>query len=157
MRFAITAEDVATGAVADTFTTLIGLKAANTAGYRARLRSLSVGVSGDAPADRNVAVKIARTDNSGDGTNTAQTPVKLDAASRASIMTGGVDYTAEPTTYESTPLWAFDFNLRGGVLDKAWDAEDAPVWGPDQTLGILAAPRTANAESLTITAEFEEF
>ena len=42
MRYVLTCEDKSTGAVADTYKTFVGVKAANTTGYRLRLRSLFV-------------------------------------------------------------------------------------------------------------------
>ena len=155
-KYSVALNNWASGAVADTFATAIGLKAADTTGHRGRLRSLFVGPADDAPVDLNVCVKINRADNSIDGTSTAETPAKRDSLSIASVMTGGVNYTVEPTVYETNELWAADFNRRGGIL-KEWSPEDAPSWGPDQTLGILAAPRTASAATLTITIEWEEY
>jgi len=156
MRYVVTCEDKATGAVADTYKTFVGVKAANTTGYRLRLRSLFVGPTVDSPVDRNVGVKVARTNNAADGTGTAQTPEPKSNQLRASVMTAKVDYSAEPTTYDTPPLWAAGMNLRGAIL-KEWAPEDAPCVGPNETLGVLIAPRSANAERLTVAVEYEEY
>lgn len=159
MRYKVVASDVVSGAVADTFKTLMALIVANTAGHRLRLRSLSVGPSDDTPLDLPVAVRVNRTNNAAAGTvgssqTTAQV-AKTDPDSRDALSTVGLSYSAEPTTYEAYPQFQMDFNLRGGFI-KEWSAEDAPRAKQNQTLGILVAPRTAAAVRVTISAEFED-
>ena len=157
MRYAVTATNVASGAVADTFKTLAAVIAADTAGHRARLVSLAAGTADDTPQDKNVCVRLIRTDNTAAGTpGSSPTPAKLDTDSRASVLTAGINYSAEPTSLESTPVFAVDFNLRGGLL-KEWAPDDAPVLNKNQTLCVQAAPRTPNAATLTITLVYEEF
>jgi len=157
MFYAVTATKVASGAVADTFKTLAAAIAADTAGHRARLRSLFVGPADQTPQDKNVCVRLIRTNNATAGTpGSSPTPTQLDPDSRASVLTAGTNYSAEPTALESTPCFAADFNLRGGLL-KEWDEEDAPVIQRKQTMCVQAAPRTANAATLTITLVYEEF
>jgi len=158
MRFTVNADNVSTGAVADTFTTELAMRAADTAGYRFRLRSLSVGPADDVPGDLNLAVQVKRVDDvsaGGAGTSTAVTPVPKDSLSRASVITAGKAHTVEPTTY-GDPLWQVDINRRNSFI-KEWAAEDAPVANRDQLLGVLLAPRTAAAAVVSIAAEFEEF
>lgn len=160
--YKMTFDNVATGAVADTFTTLAAIVAADTAGYRARLLSLTIGPADDAPVDKNVAVKLCRVDDvSAGGAGTATTVsganmAKADSESAASVISGGHTYTVEPTTYGTYPLWVGAFNARGGLV-KHWDREDAPVIQRDQLLGLLAAPRDAAAITLSGTMEFEVF
>ena len=159
MKFTVNFDDVATGAVADTFSkTIAALRAAATTGYRCRLRALQIGPSDAAPADLNVGLQLQRIDDvsgGGVGTLTAATPVKKDSLSRAAVITGGVNYSAEPTVY-GDPLWQIDINRRTGFI-KEWLPEDAPVINEDQLLGLLAAPRTAAAANLSGSLEFEEF
>ena len=160
MFYSLTIEDVATGADADTFTTMLALKAANTTGHRGKLRRLVVGPSDDTPADLNLSVQVNKTGNTANGTGTdnvasANLP-KADPAQRNSIMTGYYSYDTEPTTYDTEAPWRMDFNRRGGLIEN-WTHEEAPSWGPDETLGILLAPRTAAAARVTITLIWEEF
>lgn len=162
MRFSCVAADIATNAGQNTWRTMLALRAADTLGYRFRLRSLAISFSDDAPADLNVGVLVKRVDDvsaGGAGTaNAALTPVPQDSQSRAAVITAGEDYEqggVEPTVY-GDPLWGIELNRRNGCI-KEWSAEDAPVALRDQSIGILAAPRTAAAARMTITAEFEEF
>ncbi len=159
MRFSAPFDNVASGAVADTYKTLAALVAADTAGYRCRLRSLTVGPADDAPADLNVSLKINRVDDvsaGGAGTATAVTPAPKDSLSRAAVITAGKAHSAEPTTYNTVPLWECEINLRNSLI-KEWGADDAPVINRDQLLGLLVAPRTAAAATLSGVLEFEEF
>jgi len=160
MRYSLTFDDVATGTVADTFTTFAAIIVADTAGHRCRLRSLCIGPSDDAPADLNVGIKLARiADVSGGsaGTGTAVTTAnmgKIDPGTPASLMSGKRDFTAEPTAYETEPLFAMGMNARGGLI-KEWSEDGAPVVTQDQLLGLLACPRTTTAVKLSGSLEFE--
>jgi hypothetical protein len=160
MRYVLPFSDLATGASADTFKTLVALVLANTAGHRFRVRALSVGPSDDAPDDKNVAVRLARTDNTGAATGgsavTAANIPKKDSLSRDTVATAVRGPTAEPTTYETEPVYQMDFNIRGGLL-KEWSDIDAPIVNRNQTLGLLAAPRAAAAVRLSGSIEIEEF
>ncbi len=160
MIYSLTVEDVATGVAADTFTTLLALKAAETSGHRGRLLKLCVGPSDNTPADINLSVKVNKTNNTANGagsSNVASAAIpKTDPAQRNSIMTGYYGYSGEPTTYDTQAPWNMDFNRRGGLIEN-WDEREAPSWGPNETLGILLAPRTAAAARVTITLIWEEF
>lgn len=155
-------DDVASGAVADTYTTLAALIAADTAGYRARVLSITIGPSDNAPVDKNVAVKLSRIADvsaGGVGTRTAvagSAVSKADTESVDSTISAGHTYTAEPTTYEGRAVWQGAFNARGGII-KHWDKEDAPVIQRDQLIGLLVAPRDAAALTLSGTIEYETF
>lgn len=158
MKFSVNADNVATGAVADTYKTLLAIVAANTAGYRARLLKLVVGPADDAPADLNVSLQLKRVDavsGGGAGTATAVTPVPMDSLSRAAVITSGKNHTVEPTTY-GNPVWQGDMHCYNSLIQE-WAPEDAPVINKDQLLGLLAAPRTAAARTLSVWMEFEEF
>lgn len=158
MRYRLTFNDLALSSSADAFKTLLGIVAANTAGYRGRLCAFVIGHSDDAPVDENACVRINRTSNAGAGTPGATpTPAKVDPNSRASIMTAGRDYSAEPTTYETEPLVNVDFNLRAGFAWKESDPDKMIKFGINQTLGLLAAPRTANARRVSGWLEYEEY
>lgn len=161
MRFFMTANNVACGAVADTYTTLAALIAAATTGYKARLLRLNVGPSDDSPADANISVKVARIDDvsaGGAGTKTGVAAADMGrpfSDQRDGIITGGHTYTVEPTVY-GDPVFQMDFNVRGGFFHE-WDLADAPIIDNDQLLGILVAPRAASAATVSMTLEFEEF
>jgi hypothetical protein len=159
MRFIVPFSDVATGAVADTFgKTLAAVRAADTAGYRCRIRRLAVGCSDNAPPDLAIALVLKRVDDvsaGGAGTSTAVTPTQRDSLSRAAVCTAGKGHTVEPTVY-GEPLFQTEMNLRNTIIQE-WDAEGAPVANRDQLIGLLAAPRTAVAHNLSGELEFEEF
>lgn len=162
-RYKLPFEDMPTGAVADTFTTLATLIAADTAGYRFRIRSLQVGPADDTPTDANGSVRLHRVaDVSAGGVGSSADTVagsvmpKVDPSSRDAVISGARAHSSEPTTYETEPLWQMDFNVRGGFI-KEWSAEDAPICGRDMLIGLTAAPRAGVAIRLSGTIEFEEY
>jgi hypothetical protein len=158
MRFTVPFEEVATGAVANTYKTIAAIRAADTAGYRFRLRRLQLGNSEDTPQDLAVGIALKRVDDvsaGGAGTSTAVTPLQVDSLSRAAVCTAGKNYTVEPTTY-GNPLWEMELNCRNS-LDIVWTEEEAPVVNRDQLLGLLICPRTAVARTFSGCLEFEEF
>lgn len=164
MKYVFCAENIATGAVADTFKTMLATITPNTNGLRHRMKSLSVGFADDAPADRNVAIQVKRIASVSGGTAGTATTVtttalgKKDTLGPDTSMVVKKNYTVEPTTYEAESLFAADLNDRNGI-QKEWSTfdDDAPVAQKDQHLGILAAPRAAFASTLTICAEIEQF
>ena len=162
-KYAVHFTNTATGAVADTFKTMLAIIAADTAGHRARLLKMVVGPSEDAPVDLNVGLQLQRVDDvSAGGAGTAgsnPTPAKMDSESLATVITAGEDYVTggvEPTTYGTVPLWVGDMHYYNTIIQE-WAPEDAPVIQRDQLLGLLAAPRTAVARSLSGYFEFEQF
>ena len=152
-RFSHGKDGIATGAVVGTWTSLLGLKAG--AAERGRVRRLRVSCGGEAPQDVQVSVRLIRTDNSADGTATAQTPAEKDSQGPASAMDGKHTYTVEPTALESTPVFVGSLNARG-VLDVVWPDEDAPVFGPSQTMLLQATPGTAVAVKCDCLLEYDE-
>ena len=160
MRYGLTLDAGSTGAVANTFKTMLALIAANTAGYRARLFRLEVG-PGEAPQDESFSLKLWRTNNATAGTPgstvTAANMPKFDSLSRDSIISGGLLYSAEPTTFDNQPLLQQDFNFRGGFLWETDDPNKMFKFGLNQTLCVLAAPRVATARKLSISVGYEEF
>lgn len=160
MRYSIPFSDLATGSSANAFVTLVAVILANTAGHRFRVRALAVGPADDAPDDKNVSVKLARTNNAGAASGgTAVTSAnipKKDSGSRDTIASAHLAPSGEPTTYETNAVYQMDFNLRGGLM-KEWNEIDAPIVNSNQTLGLLAAPRAASAARLSGTIEIEEF
>jgi len=142
-------------AVADADTTVAAVITADTAGHRCRVREIALGFSDDAPADLNIGVALKRTSNVGAGTATAQTPVPFDSLSLASIISGKIDYTAEPTTYGDA-LWTIELHRQNSLI-KEWTPEDAPVCNRNETIGMVTTPRTAAAASMSGHIIFEEF
>ena len=156
MHFAATVYNAATGSVVGTFLGILGIKAANTTGHRARLRSLVVGGAAGAAQDIQVALRLVRSNNTSDGTKTDVTVTKKDADSLAANLTAAGPYTANPTTLESTFVWEGSINGRG-VLVMEWSDDDAPVVQKNQTLLLQGSPGITTAVTLAATMEFEEF
>lgn len=160
MRYALKVGGLATGATANAFITLLGLKFANTTGHRGRLRKLVIGGGGGAPQDVQVSLLLQRTNNAADGTSTAvnaNTIGKADPAQIASNVAAiGKNYSAEPTTFETQTLGVGSLNARGTICLE-WGPDDAPRWGPNQTLCLLAAPGAATATNLEVAAEWDEY
>jgi hypothetical protein len=129
------------------------------AGTRARLRALTIGFADDAPGDRNVSIRLQRTDNAGAGTGqtaiAAANMPKKDSGSIDSLLAGAFNYaTTEPTTFEANPLWTEELNDRNGLI-KEWDEESSPKVIGAKTLCLRAAPRFAVASALSGCMEFE--
>ena len=85
----------------------------------------------------------------------AYLPTKGDPNSIASIMTGGANYTVEPTTVASVFAWEGSINSRGTLI-KEFQPGEGPLWGPNQTMLLQATPGAASAVQLSVTLEFEE-
>jgi len=154
-QFAVSFRNVLGDAVADADTTIAAVIAADTAGHRCRIREIALGFADDAPADLNMGVSLQRTDNTGAGTKTPFTAVPLDSLSLASIISGGIDYTAEPTTY-GNPLWAIELHRQNSLIQQ-WAPEDAPICNRNETIGLVTTPRTAAAATMSGHIIFEEF
>lgn len=161
-RYFLNSGDVATGATADTFTTLLALIVPDTAGYRCRLRRLKVTPASANPVDDNCRIQVKRIADVSAGTAGTKTAVagsaiaKQDTDAADSVVSGGVSYTVEPTTYETRPIFEAGFNMRGG-LDHRWTAEEAPMFLRDQLCGILGANQDNAALDLNILVEFETY
>lgn len=158
-RYSVTVDQVATGAVANTFAGLVGIKLANTTGHRARLRRLFVGGASGAAQDLQVSIKVQRTNNTTDGTSTAVNVNTIGSerpSSVASVVTAiGETYTVEPTTYENGVVAGGSFNTRGGLLLE-WGPGEGPEWGINQTLVVRGAPGSASAANLLVEADWDE-
>lgn len=162
--FSLTAIDVSSesGATKDLYTTIAALIVADTAGHRCRVVGINIGCDDDTPTDRAASVKLARIADVSAGTAGTKTAVtganmgKSDPNSVASIVTGGIAYTVEPTAYETEALFAEPFNLRSGFI-KEWPENQGKVADRDMLIGVLVAPRTANIVIVTVTIEFEVY
>ncbi|MFA7254120.1 MAG: hypothetical protein WC107_06235 [Patescibacteria group bacterium] len=160
MHYKLKVDALATGAAANTYATLLGLKLANTTGHRCRLRRLVIGGGGAAAEDIQVSLRLRRTGNTADGTSTAVNVNTIGDARGGSVASRvaaiGKNYTVEPTTYETGALGLGAMNSRATLIME-WGPDDAPVWGPNQTLGLEAAPGSAAAAHLEAALEWEEF
>ncbi len=150
-----------TGAVANTFATLLGLKFANTTGHRGRLRKLTIAGGGGAAQDLQVQCRLTKSDNTADGTSTDVIAglLKVDPLSVASnVAAAGAEFTVEPTTKETDYYGLGGLNSRA-TLQHDWtnDPAGAPQWGKNQTLLLEGAPGAATATTLVIGIEWEEF
>jgi hypothetical protein len=154
--FTVSFRNVLGDATGDADTTIAAIIAADTAGHRCRIREIALGFSDDAPADLNMGVSLQRTDNTTAGTAVGSpTPEPLDSDSLAAIITAGVDYTDEPTTY-GDPLWAIELHRQNSLI-KEWSQEDAPICSRNETVGLVTTPRTSAAASMSGHIVFEEF
>jgi len=142
---------------------MVAIIVPNTAGYRVRVRSVSVGPADTAPNDRNWSVALRRIASVSSGTAgtpgasiTAANIPKKDTSGPDSVATGATVYTVQPTTYEANPLWSDDCNDRGGII-KEWDQGGAPRAIHNQLIAICVTPRTANAAEINSTIEFEVY
>lgn len=158
--FGTTVDGIQTGATAGTYRTLLGLKFANTTGHRGRLRKLIVGGGGAAAQDIPLSVEVMRTDNTTDGSSTSvnvNTIGKKDPNSLGSNVSAmGKNYSGEPTTFENGKPSGGPIYSRGTIVLE-WDEEQAPKWGPDQTLCILGTPGTDTALNLKVAVEWDEY
>ena len=153
--------NVASGASADTYTTIASVIAAAGTSYIGRVRAINVGPDDDAPADLNISVKLNRivdVSAGGAGTATAVTAANMNrqiSYTADGILTGAHTYSVEPTAYATNPIFTTSFNLRGGFF-KEWGVDDAPwIWN-DQLIAVLIAPRTAAAATTSGTITYEE-
>ena len=162
MDYIIPFENLDLGGSADTFQTLVAAILADTVGYKAALMELSVFPSDDTPLEKINALQLKRIDDvsaGSSGTGTAVTPVPMMSDQQASIITGRVDFTVEPTTYHTVPLWVAGEYEKWGII-KTWHDPDLtkhPCALRDQLLGLLASARDATPLILTGYLHMREF
>lgn len=159
-RYSITIPTVATGTTANSYTTLVGLKFANTTGHKAVLRRCVIGGGNVAAQDLQVSFRFDRTDNAGDGTSTSVATTGIMARDSGSVASNvsaiGKTYTAEPTTAAGDAGFGGVFNTRAGVV-LSWDANEGPAWGPNQTLVLQGCMGTGStAATMTVSLEWDE-
>ena len=162
MRYVLEFDDVVTSAVADSFKTVAAIIASNTAGHRARIRKLDLGPADDSPQAAIGAVRIRRcTDQTANG-GTAGSSVSAanmqrpDPNQRDGVITGGTNYSAEPT-YTGDAIWLIGYHGHGGVMKEWPDDDSAPAMDQNHLLGIEVAPRAASQLRVSGTIEFEEY
>lgn len=162
-HFSLPFEDVATGAVADVFKTLAALIVADTQGHRCRVRGLHVGPSDDTALDFNIAVRLSRILDVSAGSAGTSTPVttalmpKHDPGSVDSLVSGGLNFTGEPSTYEARDLYVNGFNMRGGLINERFDEDEKYVATRDMIIALRFAPRTGTVMRVSGVILFEVF
>lgn len=152
-------EGIATGAVANTFKTVLALKLADTLGHVATLRKLIIGGGGGAPLDKQVSLRLRKTNLDGDGTST---PVNVNTIGKSRetqiasrIAAIGKNFTVEPTTMGTETYGGGAINDRGGLVLEL-PGDDGVTWGKGETLCLEAAPGEATAVNLEVYACWEE-
>ena len=110
-KFAI-AQEANQQAIGAGFKTQAAVFAGATA-HRGKVYEFMVGINGSPPADNELEIDTIRM--TVDGTGTAFTPNPLDLADPASLASGKVGYTVEPTTTANTFLVYFAMNQRATV------------------------------------------
>jgi len=157
--FKITFDDFASG-VTDAYKTAAAVVANDDDKARFRIRSIDVGPSDDVPPDANLSVILNRIADLSAGTVGVSTGITAANLQRSNVnsqdplATGETDYSTEPTTFETDPVWQMDINAHAG-LPKFFDKKTAPVINRDQLIGIRVASRTGTAIKCSGTIEFE--
>ena len=159
--FKAVAADIAILATGDTFTTVLALITANTAGYRLWLHSLEIGPGEGTPVDKCARVRIQRIN----GITAAGTPAstiatsaisKADFGSIDSLASAGINYGGganEPTTFETNAPFEMNYNTRGGLM-KEWSFAGSPKILQNSILACRVAPEDATSLVQTVTLEF---
>jgi len=164
MFYTLAFQAVSTAATKDTAKTVAAIIGANTDGVRARIRKIGVGFGDDTPHDRAYAITLKRVASNlagnagtaGSSVTAANMP-KHDSLSTDSLLTGGLNYSAEPTYESGQPLWALELYGKTSLLME-WDALDAPIINKDQLIGLIVAPRSADeADEVSGFIQFEVF
>lgn len=156
-------DDIATGVVANSFKTAAAIIVADTIGHRVRLQSFYVGPADDTPLDHNIAIQIARiadvstgTTGSGVAVTSANMP-KHDPGSVDCLASGVVNYSTEPTVFETKELWIGGMNMRGGLIVEHFDDDDKYIATRDMLLAIRIAPRSTTALRVSGALKFEVY
>jgi hypothetical protein len=121
------------------------LQIATPSTIRARLVELHVGFDGVTAANPPVLVELLRQTSA--GTNTAVTPVAVDAAAPASLVTSGKNHSAEPTGTTVVAHWRL--TPVGGLLVIPFYGDEQPVMAISSWLGI----RCTAAQIVNVNAQ----
>lgn len=163
MFYTAPAEDVATLAVDNSYKTVLLIRNPNTAGMRFRLRRLRITPADNSPQDLNVGVRIMRIADYAGGTAgtsvstiTAVNMPKKDTNGPIADQLADIDFSDEPTVYESNALFTDGINVRGGI-PIWWEEEEAFKFATNQACGILIAPRGTTIARLNVHAGFERY
>ncbi|RME36530.1 MAG: hypothetical protein D6788_11370 [Planctomycetota bacterium] len=161
--FNVPFDDIATGTSDGVYKTIAAIINPDTAGARFLLREIDIYPNDDAPPDTQVRIAVKRILDVSAGTaGTAGTTIagtaipKLDPNSIDASQTAKLDYSVEPTTYETNAVFQAAMNSRGG-FQKPFDDETAVRVLRDQHLGLLAAPNGSTQVRLSGSLLFELF
>lgn len=145
----------------DTFKTLIAIIVPNSVFCEARILEVDFGPSLVTTVDEDFSCQIGRiasTDTAGTKASTiavAAVPKKHTNLPNAHF-TVGVNYSVEPTTFETHRIWSIGMNDRGGFF-KRYAEKDAPEARQDEWLCVriaaMAAVPSANKWTGTVTVE----
>jgi hypothetical protein len=117
----------------------------NTASRRAKLVGVIIGCSEASPTD--TMAKFAIRKITADGTGTTGTPLQVDSADGAPVITARVNYSVEPT-YAAGNLAEIDLHMRNTMVwtPPTQDAVPAAALGTANGLGLvmLAGPTSKN-------------
>ena len=139
---------------------LIVLKLADTAGYRARLRSLYWCGGWAASDDQQIVTSVAVADNNSDATGGADVsgqifPMQADIIATR-IASAKTQCSAMPTVVQRV-VWQGVFNGRAPVFREWNDPRGAIVWGPNETLVVTGWVRAGNTIKIQPFLTWEEF
>jgi len=154
-------EDLASDTTDESYISVVGIKMADTVGHRLRLRSIVISgyPDGASPVDKQINLRLARSDNTSDGTATAQnvnTIAKKDPDSVASNVAAlKTNYTAEPTTIDTDKLPLGTLNTRGTLVKEWTDPDEMPRITRDQTLLLQVEKNDGAASAILINADIE--
>ncbi len=157
---AVKIDVVATGATANAYTTIVGLKMGATSGHHATLRRLVVGGGGGVAEALlvSVRIKLATIATAGTSTsvnvNTIGVLQKGVAASKVAAI--GHTYAAEPTVVGTGTYGGGEVHSASGPLILDWAKGEGPSWGESQNLLIQAASGANDAVSLGVSLEWDE-
>lgn len=160
LSYTITFDDFDSG-VSDAYKTAAAVIADDVDKARFRIRSITVGPSDNVPPDANLSVilnRIADLLAGSVGTKgaaiTSAGMQRANADTQDPLATGGIEYSVEPTVYETEPVYQMDFNAHAGLI-KDFTPGTGPVINRDQLLGLRVASRTGTAIKCSGTIEFE--
>jgi hypothetical protein len=164
MRYVLPFEAVALSATAGTYKTLAAIIVPDTPGVRVRVTALNIGPGNANPPDTDIEVKLNRIDDVSGGTAGTTTAVsaanmgKKDSGAPTCTVSGAVNYTAEPTVYNTTePQYRLGMNARASAIKEWIDPDDMPKGGADQLIGLLAASRDTTQPKISGSIEFEVY
>jgi hypothetical protein len=156
------------GTTVNVYKTLVGLIVPATGGIRCRPTRLIVNPGDVDPADRNIAVRLHRkvdatasiAGTAGAAIAAADVP-KGDPASRDCGVVVNTNYSAEPTSMETHPVFQSAFNDRnGGVWEFNVDPDKPEAMTvANGALFLMFAPLEGGGTAAVIngTLEFEEY
>jgi len=146
--YSATFEDFGTGTSDNTYVTACNIIVPDTTdGHRIRLRKIWLGPASNSPADLNIGVRVMRVaDISAGAAGTAGATVaaadmgKADPGAIDPFFTAGIEYSAEPSTYETEALFQDGLNAHA-TLTEYWGPDEAPIATRDMSLALLICPR----------------